>query len=83
MNYYEAQELLEAVKYGRPTTIREINLALFLTGDLCSPLCDDGFDERMDRLCESESQGAGGRRDWLMDRAWQTRSAENKGDQGC
>ena len=34
VNYYQAQELLEGVKHGRPATIEAINKALELTGDL-------------------------------------------------
>lgn len=34
MNYFEAIELLDKVKHGHPASIRDINFALFLTGDL-------------------------------------------------
>ena len=34
MNYFEAIELLDKVKHGYPASIRDINFALFLTGDL-------------------------------------------------
>lgn len=81
MNYYEAQELLEAVKHGRPTSIAEINLALYLTGDLCTPLCDHGFDERMDRLRQSQGQGIGKGSNWSLGGIGENGSSENQGTQ--
>jgi len=83
LNYYEAQELLEAVKHGRPTSIAEINLALYLTGDLCTPLCNDGFDERMDRLRQSQSQGTGETRDRSVEGSGQDGRPENEGNPKC
>ena len=34
MNYFEAIDLLDKVKHGYPASIRDINFALFLTGDI-------------------------------------------------
>jgi len=34
VNYFEAVDLLDKVKHGHPASIRDINFALFLTGDL-------------------------------------------------
>ena len=38
MNYFEAIDLLDKVKHGYPASIRDINFALFLTGDLDAEL---------------------------------------------
>jgi len=66
LNYYQAQELLTAVKHGRPTSIRDINMALYLTGDYCGPLCEDGFEPCDYRSCEVSSEGVGEPRTWML-----------------
>ena len=83
MNYYQAQELLTAVKHGRPTRLIEINMALYLTGDLCGALCSDGTDCGGDRPCEIHGATDGERRDWAMDWIGQVSGEKNQGDQRC
>jgi len=83
LNYYQAQELLTAVKYGQPATLRDINLALYLTGDYCGPLCEDGLELSFDRPCSPQSEGVGERRDWFVGRTWQGSSQENQGAERC
>jgi len=83
LNYYQAQELLTAVKHGRPTPIRDINMALYLTGDYCGPLCEDGLEPCFDRPCKVSSEGDGKGRNWFVGRTWQASSPENQGAEGC
>jgi len=83
LNYFQAQDLLTAVKHGRPTTLKEINLALFLTGDLCGSLCEDGNESWCDRPCTLYGQGLGKRANTIVDRTWQAGSHANQGDQRC
>jgi len=81
LNYYQAQDLLTAVKHGRPTTLDEINMALYLTGDLCGALCSDGTDEGGDRPCKVSSSQDGVGRNWPMDWSGQTGGQAHQGDQ--
>ena len=83
MNYYEAQELLTAVKHGRPTTIRDINMALYLTGDYCGPLCEDGNASWLDRPCEVSCSANGVRSTWVLGGAGQDGGGQTQGAERC
>jgi len=83
LNYYEAQELLTAVKHGRPTTIRDINMALYLTGDYCGPLCSNGDEPCDDRPCEVSREGDGVRSTWVLGGAGQDGGGQTQGAKRC
>lgn len=83
MNYYQAQELLTAVKHGRPTTIRDINMALYLTGDYCGPLCEDGFEPCNDRPCKVSGEGVREARAWMLGGAGQNGGGQTQGAERC
>ena len=83
MNYYQAQELLTAVKHGRPTPIRDINMALYLTGDYCGPLCEDGNALWVDKPCEVSGEGIGESRAWVLGGAGQDGGGQTQGAKRC
>jgi hypothetical protein len=51
MNYFEAHEILERVKHGYKPSIKIINHALFLTGDI-EELGSTGMDSTAQRESE-------------------------------
>ena len=53
MNYFEAHEILERVKHGYKPSIKIINHALFLTGDI-----EEFGSTGMDSTAQRESEGA-------------------------
>jgi len=83
LNYYQAQELLTAVKHGRPTTIRDINMALYLTGDYCGPLCEDGDALWNDRPRKISGKGVGEPRAWMLGGSGQDGVGQTQGAERC
>ena len=51
MNYFEAHEILERIKHGYKPSIKIINLALFLTGDI-----EELGSEGMDSTAQNKSE---------------------------
>ena len=53
MNYFEAHEILERIKHGYKPSIKIINLALVLTGDI-----EELGSEGMDSTTQNQIEGA-------------------------